>query len=111
MIIDREHKFDSFGETYANVSISSTEGSDIDFVIYYLYEKWENDEDWTDISDSDSLNLKGKYNSDGTLSFDPETEGLAFTVHGFYSNGYKQYAVGTMVMQSGEPIDVFLVRP
>lgn len=105
---DPDNKMDSYGEELCNVQLTSS-GSSMDWKWDYYQVRWGDSEEWE--TKDEETTMTGTFNSDGTLTFDAESIGMAFEVYGFYTDGYHQYAVGWMTAQSGEQAWVFLYRP
>ncbi len=107
---DRENSLDCYGEELLNVDITA-DGSTVNWTFDYDSVKWGEDGEWESKEDADSETYSGTMNSDGTVVFDASSAGMSFTMNGFYTRGNRQYAVGTITVQSGESADVILYRP
>lgn len=103
-----DNKMDSYGEELCNVQLTGS-GSSMDWKWDYYEMRWGDSEEWE--TKDEETTMTGTFNSDGTLTFDAASIGMAFEIYGFYTDGYHQYAVGWMTVQSGEQAWVFLYRP
>ena len=106
MIWDKDNKLNNYGEELFIADIGF-DGSDVTFTFDYDRCKWGEDGEWEDKDEEATHN--GTFASDGSIQF--EIVDSNFSIQGFYTDGYSQYAIGTMVAQSGETATVFLVRP
>ncbi|MCR5543102.1 MAG: hypothetical protein K6F55_03060 [Eubacterium sp.] len=106
MIWDKENKLNNYGEELF-VGDLKFDGSDVSLTFDYQECKWGEDGEWEDKDEETTHN--GTFASDGSIQF--EIVDSNFSIQGFYTDGYSQYAIGTMVAQSGETATVFLVRP
>ncbi len=104
---DRDNKLNCYGEEYADVYITSNDKR-LDVTIDYNVYRWDASGDFTE-KEEENLSVFGDMADDGSV--DLSDTALPFTITGFYTDGAVQYAVGTMMMPSGETAEVYFYRP
>ena len=107
LLWDRNNEMDCYGKETISAT-TSFDGNNLSLTFDYDEALWGEDGEWESKDDENST-FSGTMAEDGSVTFDEE--GMNFTLKGFYEDGYSQYAVGTMTVQSGETAEVFLLRP
>ncbi len=102
---DPEFTVDAFGYDFMNIVIDGSAENTSVTLDWYLY--YGDSEEWDKTDLNDSV-LTGTYGADGITAGSP---GFMIYITDFYSLNGKQYAVGYLNLQSGEPSFVALVRP
>ncbi|NLA87825.1 MAG: hypothetical protein GX847_11220, partial [Clostridiales bacterium] len=102
---DPDNIANAFGYDFLNIALDGEVGSATMTLDWYMY-VWE-DESYDKSGDSDTI-LSGAFDQDGiTVSGD----GYRIVMYAFYELNAKQYGLGYMELQSGEPTFVALIRP
>ena len=107
LLWDRNNEMDCYGKETISAT-TSFDGNNLSLTFDYDEVLWGEDGEWESKDDENST-FSGTMAEDGSVTFDEE--GMNFTLKGFYDDGYGQYAIGSMTVQSGETAEVFLVRP
>ena len=102
---DRENKMDCYGEELTDVYIE-VDGNRMTWKDSYVEVKWGTDGEWEEMDEEETT--EGVIQDDGSVVLGSEG---TFKINGFYTDGYSQYAIGTITVQSGESADILLVRP
>ena len=102
---DPEFVANAFGYDFMNIVIDGSAENTSVTLDWYLY--YGDSEEW-DKSDEDDSVLSGTYGRGGITV---GSSGFMMYITDFYSMNGKQYAVGYLSLQSGEPACVALVRP
>jgi hypothetical protein len=97
---------DSYSEERYFGSITNDDGFTLTINPSKRYDK---DGNVTDIRDIPPVSYKGTFNSDGSVTFDPES--ATFTISGFKTDGLRQYGFGELMLQDGTEGKMLLVRP
>ena len=106
IVWDSTDTTDSYSEERYHGSITNEDGFTLTINPRARYDK---DGNFTNITDIPPVSYKGTYNSDGSVTFNPES--AAFTISGFKTDGLRQYGFGELMLQDGTEGKMLLVRP